>query len=119
MAKTQKQIQDEIRAIAIEQLNHADIFANALEVGAHEYALKVEHSEIGECYVCTKLVVKQWVDTDKKERFDAEWEAEDFAEQQRKKAEDTEKKKLATEKKKLVDQAKRDAAKKKKEEEGE
>lgn len=120
MAKTTKQYQDEIRTLAEQAINAGGAIDNALVVGSHEYAIVVDHPELGQCSVVMKTVVKPYKDTDKVDRFDAAEEAEAYARECEIKAKAAEEKKAAAAKKKKKDEearAARKSAKSKKTEE--
>ena len=111
MAKTKKQYQDEIRALVEEEIAKGGVFDKARKVGSHEFALGVEHPELGTCYGTFKVVVKPYADSDKDGRYDGEFEAAAFKQESAAKDKALAEKKAVSERKKARDKAEREAHK--------
>ena len=111
MAKTKKQYQDEIRALVEVEIAKGDVFDKALIVGSHEFAVGVEHPELGTCYGTFKVVVKTYADSDKEDKYDGEFEASAFEQETIAKAKALAEKKATSERKKARDKAEREARK--------
>ena len=101
---TMKQKQDVLRNAAFDKLNEGHALDEPILVGANEYAVRIDGSIIGlenqDCWVTVKFTVKNFVDSETREAYDALTEAE----RERKAAES---------------KARREARKAKKEEKGE
>lgn len=112
---TKKEMQDILRGKAIELLNGGQALENALLVGANEYALRIDGEAIGlenqDCWVCCKLVVKNFQDTETQEVYDAQTEAEMYADEVAQKEKEKAAKKAEREKKAAADKARREARK--------
>lgn len=116
---TKKEMQDILRGEAVKMLNAGEALENALLVGANEYALRIPGESIGlenqDCWVCCKLVVKNFQDTETQEAYDAQTEAELYADEVTKKEKEKAAKKAEKEKKAAADKARREAKKAEKE----
>ena len=105
MAKMKKsEIQELVRNKAFEKLSVCEPFAQSLEVAKNTYAMKIEGEEIGienkDFWVTIKLTVKQFEDTETKEAFDAETEAQLYQQEEKQKADEKAQKAVEKEKEK-------------------
>lgn len=122
MAKemTMKQKQDIIRNAAFDKLNEGHAFDEPILVGANEYAVRVDGSVVGlenqDCWVVVKLTVKNFVDTETREAYDALTEAETYQAEIEQKAKEAAAKKAERDRKAAESKARREARKAKKEE---
>ena len=112
---TMKQKQDVLRNAAFDKLNAGHALDEPILVGANEYAVRIDGSIIGlenqDCWVTVKLTVKNFIDSETREAYDALTEAEVYTGELEQKAK--------RERKAAESKARREARKAKKEEKGE
>lgn len=117
---TMKQKQDVLRNAAFDKLNEGHALDEPILVGANEYAVRIDGSIIGlenqDCWVTVKFTVKNFVDSETREAYDALTEAEVYAGELEQKAKEAAAKKAERERKAAESKARREARKAKKEE---
>lgn len=120
---TMKQKQDVLRNVAFDKLNEGHALDEPILVGANEYAVCIDGSIIGlenqDCWVTVKLTVKNFIDSETREAYDALTEAEVYTGELEQKAKEAAAKKAERERKAAESKARREARKAKKEEKGE
>lgn len=120
---TMKQKQDVLRSATFDKLNAGHALDEPILVGANEYAVRIDGSIIGlenqDCWVTVKLTVKNFIDSETREAYDALTEAEVYTGELEQKAKEAAAKKAERERKAAESKARREARKAKKEEKGE
>lgn len=120
---TMKQKQDVLRNAAFDKLNAGHALDEPILVGANEYAVRIDGSIIGlenqDCWVTVKLTVKNFIDSETREVYDALTEAEVYTGELEQKAKEAAAKKAERERKAAESKARREAREAKEEEKGE